>query len=206
MSPSRLFRGELSRASRVIVLVAALLLIPAAFLPVWKITLVAPQYPQGLSLVVYPHKVAGEIQEVNILNHYIGMKEIEPDEFPEFRFIPFLILRFLALAVLAALAARLEIGALGWIDFLVFGLVMLVDFQHWLYEYGHNLSPDAPINMDPFTPKFIGTTHVANFTVESWPAAGAVMMAVAGLLGPVALFMEWRRRTDNAVLAQQAQS
>lgn len=194
MSPNRLFRGELSRASRIMVVAAALLLIPSAFLPVWKITLVAPQYPQGLSLVIYPGKVAGEVQEVNILNHYIGMKEIEPDEFPEFRFIPFLILRFLALAVLAALVARLEIGALGWIDFSVFGLVMLIDFQHWLHEYGHNLSPAAPIKIDPFSPSFIGTTQVANFTVKSWPAAGAILMAIAGILGPVALFLEWRRR------------
>jgi hypothetical protein len=188
-----------------LVLAAALLLIPSAFLPVWKITLVAPQYPEGLSLAIYPHKVAGEIQEVNILNHYIGMKEIEQDEFPEFRFIPFLILRFLALAVLAAMVARLEIGALGWIDFLVFGLVMLFDFQHWLYQYGHDLSPGAPIRMDPFTPKFIGTTQVANFTVKSWPAAGAVMMAIAGLLGPVALFVEWRRRKETAPSVPQAQ-
>jgi copper chaperone NosL len=205
MSPSQLFGGELSRTSRTLVLVAALLLIPAAFLPVWKITFVAPQYPQGLSLAIYPHKVAGEIQEVNILNHYIGMKEIEQDEFPEFRFIPFLILRFLALAVLAALVARLEIGALGWIDFLVFGLVMLFDFQHWLHEYGNNLSPGAPIDLNPFTPKFIGTTQVANFTVESWPAAGAMMMALAGLLGPVALFVEWRRRNNSAAPDRKAQ-
>jgi copper chaperone NosL len=187
-----------------LVLAAALLLIPSAFLPVWEITLVAPQYPEGLSLQIYPHKVAGEIQEVNILNHYIGMQEIEQHEFPEFRLIPFLILRFLALAVLAAIVARLEIGALGWIDFSVFGLVMLFDFQHWLHEYGHNLSPGAPIQIDPFTPKFIGTTQVANFTVKSWPAAGAVIMATAGLLGPVALFLEWRRRKRATASSPQA--
>lgn len=194
MSPVDLFRGELSRTSRILVLVAAFLLIPSTFLPVWKITLVAPQYPQGLPLKIYSYEVAGEIQEVNTLNHYIGMKEIEPDEFPEFRFIPFFILRFLALAVLAALAARVEIAALGWIDFVVFGLVMLVDFQHWLHDYGHSLSPGAPIRMEPFTPKFLGTTQVANFTVQSWPAAGAILMGVAGLLGPLALALEWRKR------------
>lgn len=194
MGPADLFRGELSRQSRILVIVAALLLIPAAFLPVWKITLVAPQYPNGLSLMIYPGKVTGEIQEVNVLNHYIGMKEISQDEFPEFRFIPFLILRFLALAALAALVARMEIGALGWIDFTIFGIIMLVDFQHWLYEYGHNLSPSAPITMAPFTPKFIGTTQVANFTVESWPAIGAILMGIAGALGPVAVLLEWRKR------------
>jgi copper chaperone NosL len=194
MGRADVFRWELSRNTRILVAVAALLLIPAAFLPVWKITLVAPQYPDGLSLVLYPHKVAGEIQEVNLLNHYIGMKEIEPNEFPEFRFIPFLIMRFLAFAILAALAARLEIAALGWIDFVIFGLVMLVDFQHWLFEYGHTLSPGAPIRMDPFTPKFIGTTQVANFTVQSWPAAGAILMGIAGALGPVALVIDWFNR------------
>ncbi len=189
-----LFRGDLSRGTRTLVALAALLIVPAAFLPVWKVTLQAPQYPQGLALMIYPHKVAGEIQEVNVLNHYIGMKEIEGDEFPEFRFIPFFILRFLGLAVLAALVARLEIAALGWIDFVIFGVVMLFDFQHWLYEYGHNLSPSAPIRMEPFTPKFLGTTEVANFTVSSWPASGAILMFAAGALGPLVLLLEWRRR------------
>lgn len=195
MGPIDLFRGELSPSGRLMVAAAALLLVPAAFLPVWKVTLHAPQYPQGLSLVIYPYEVSGEIQEVNTLNHYIGMQEIEPDEFPEFRFIPFFILRFLGLAVLAALAARLEIAALGWIDFVIFGVVMMADFQHWLYEYGHNLSPTAPIRMEPFTPKFLGTTQVANFTVSSWPAAGTVLMVIAGALGPAAIAFEiWRRR------------
>jgi copper chaperone NosL len=131
---------------------------------------------------------------VNILNHYIGMKEIEPNEFPEFRFIPFLIMRFLALALLAMMVARLEIAALGWIDFVVFGIVMLVDFQHWLYEYGHTLSPDAPISIEPFTPRFIGTTQVANFHVASWPAVGAILMFIAGGLGPLSLVIEYRNR------------
>ncbi len=189
-----LFQGELSRTSRVLVAVAALFLFPSVFLPVWRITLHAPQYPQGLTMSIYAYQVSGDIQEVNTLNHYIGMKNIEPDEFPEFRFIPFFIFRFLALAALAALAARLEIAALGWIDFVVFGLVMLVDFQHWLFEYGHNLSPHAPIHMDPFTPNLFGRTQVGNFTVTSWPASGAILMFLAGALGPLALFLEWRRK------------
>ena len=189
-----LFRGDLSRTSRILVGVAAGLLIGSSFFPVWRITLRAPQYPQGLALVIYPHKVAGEIHEVNTLNHYIGMREIEPNEFPEFRFIPFFILRFLALALLAMMAARLEIAALGWIDFVIFGIVMLVDFQHWLYDYGHSLSPSAPIRMKPFTPHFLGTTHVANFTVASWPATGAILMFIAGALGPISLLVEYRGR------------
>ena len=192
------FQGDLSRTSRILLVAVALALLPSIFLPVWRIGLIAPQYPGGLSLVIYPHTVGGDLSEVNILNHYIGMAEIEPDEFPEFMFIPFFILRFLGFAVLAALVGRLAIAAIGYIDFVVFGAVMLYDFKNWLYEFGHNLSPSAPIRMEPFTPNLLGTTEVANFPVTSYPSAGATLMFVAGALGPVILFLEWRRRRHAA--------
>lgn len=186
-------QGEMSRPSRILVVIAALAILPALFLPVWKITLQAPQYPAGLDMIIYPNTVGGDLSEVNILNHYIGMQHIEPNEFPEFKFIQFFILRFLAFAVLAALVGRMPIAAIGYIDFIMFGIVMLFDFQGWLAAYGTNLSPDAPITMAPFVPKFLGTTQVANFTVISRPAIGAILMGLAGMLGPVALGYDWIR-------------
>lgn len=188
------FQSELSRTSRILLVAVALALLPSIFLPVWQITLHAPQYPDGLSVLIYPHTVGGELREVNLLNHYIGMQEIAPDEFPEFKFIPFFILRFFGFAVLAALVGRLPIAAIGYLDFVVFGAVMLYVFQYWLTEYGHNLSPEAPITIEPFTPRFIGTTVVGNFTVTSMPSTGAILMFVAGALGPVILVYEWFRR------------
>ena len=190
------FQGELSLTSRILLVGVALALLPSIFLPVWQITLHAPQYPDGLSVMIYPHTVGGELREVNLLNHYIGMQEITPNEFPEFKFIPFFILRFFGFAVLAALVGRLPIAAIGYLDFVVFGAVMLYDFQQWLTEYGHNLSPEAPITMEPFTPKFIGTTVVGNFTVTSMPSDGAILMFLAGALGPVILVYEWFRRRE----------
>lgn len=187
------FQGEMSRTSRILVVIAALAILPALFLPVWQITLKAPQYPAGLNMIIYPNTVAGDLNEVNILNHYIGMQHIEPDEFPEFKLLPFFILRFLAFAVLAALVGRMPIAAIGYIDFVMFGIVMLFDFQGWLAAYGTNLSPDAPITMAPFVPKFLGTTQVANFTVVSRPAIGAILMGLAGLMGPIALAYDWIR-------------
>ena len=192
------FQSELSLTSRVLLVAVALALLPSIFLPVWKIGLQAPQYPDGLSVIIYPHTVGGDLSEVNILNHYIGMAQIHADEFPEFMFIPFFILRFLGFAVLAALVGRLPIAAIGYLDFVVFGAVMLYDLKNWLYEYGHNLSPDAPLTMEPFTPGMIGTTQIANFTVTSYPSAGAIVMFVAGALGPVILFWEWFRRRKAA--------
>ncbi|MDP2469245.1 MAG: hypothetical protein Q8W45_02135 [Candidatus Palauibacterales bacterium] len=188
------FQGELSSVSRVMIVIATLTLLPSIFLPTWNITLHAPQYPEGLTLVIYPHTVGGQLDEVNLLNHYIGMREITPNEFPEFRLIPFFILRFFAFAVLAALVARIPIAAIGYLDFVMFGVVMLYTFQHWLTEFGTQLSPAAPIDLAPFVPRFIGTTHVAQFSVSSMPAAGGILMGIAGLMGPVVLIYEWRRR------------
>lgn len=188
------FQSELSLTSRVLLVAVALALLPSIFLPVWEIGLRAPQYPGGLSVIIFPHTVGGDLAEVNILNHYIGMQQVHPDEFPEFMFIPFFILRFLGFAVLAALVGRLPIAAIGYLDFVVFGAVMMYDFNNWLYEYGHNLSPDAPLRMEPFTPNLIGTTQIANFTVTSYPSAGAILMFAAGALGPVILLWEWFRQ------------
>jgi hypothetical protein len=190
---SGFLQGQLSGRSRIALVVVALILIPSIFLPVWTITLEAPQYPNGLDVVIYPHTVGGELTEVNLLNHYIGMHEISADEFPEFRFIPFFILRFAAFGLLAALIGRMTFAALGYLDFVLFGAVMLYIFQHWLTDFGMNLSPDAPINLEPFAPSFLGTTSVAQFSVESWPAIGGILMAVAGLLGPGMLLLEWRK-------------
>ncbi|MDH5642732.1 MAG: hypothetical protein OEY63_00915 [Gemmatimonadota bacterium] len=179
-------------------LVATLALLPSIFLPTWKITLHAPQYPDGISMTIYPSTVGGDLREVNLLNHYIGMHEIEPDEFPEFRFIPFFILRFFGFAVLSVLIASTAIAALGWMDFVMFGGVMLFTMQHWLTQYGNDLSPEAPLNIEPFTPHFIGTTTIGQFTVTSWPAAGAICMFVAGGLGPAIAIYEWRKMKKDS--------
>ncbi len=187
------FQGQLSNTSRILIVVATLAILPSIFLPTWTITLRAPQYPQGLELTIYPNTVGGDVREINILNHYIGMHEIEADEFPEFRFIPFFILRFLGFALLTALIGRMPIAALGWMDFVLFGMVMLYTMQHWLYEFGQNLSPNAPLQVDPFAPNLLGTTTVGQFAVASWPATGAILMALAGLIGPVIVLFEWRR-------------
>lgn len=193
-----LFRGELSRESRIAMVVVALALVPALFLPVWEITLHAPQYPDGLTIEIFARTVQGDLQEVNTLNHYIGMQAISPDEFPEFNFIPFFLLRFLAFAGLAAVVARMPVAAIGWIDFALFGAVMLYDFQNWLYEYGNDLSPDAPIDLEPFTPHLFGATEVGNFTVTSYPSAAAILMFAAGIAGPALLGWEWWRRKREA--------
>ena len=192
------FQGNLSKPSRILMIVVAVAMLPAIFLPVWRITLNAPQYPNGLTVDIYANTVGGDLQEVNGLNHYIGMKEIHPDEFPEFMFIPFFILRFLAFAGLAALVGRMDLAAIGYLDFTLFGTVMLYDFQTWLTDFGQNLDSTAAITLEPFTPKFLGTTMVGQFGVSSYPAAATILMMLAGVAGPLILLYEWRRRRSAA--------
>lgn len=194
-----LFQGEISKVTRIALILVALALVPSLFLPVWKITLNAPQYPGGLDLMIYAQELKGDLDEINILNHYIGMAEIRPDEFREFVFIPFFILRFIAFAVLATLVARMPIAAIGYIDFALFGSVMMFDFHTWLDRFGQGLAQGAPLTIDPFTPKFFGTTEIGQFTVDSYPALGGALMIAAGMLGPLLLLYElWRRRRGAA--------
>jgi len=189
----KILQGRLSGTSRVLVIGASVVLLPCIILPTWNITLAAPQYPDGLEITIYPNTVAGDLREVNILNHYIGMREIAPDEFSEFRFIPFFILRFLALAMLAGVAGQMVVAVLGYIDFVIFGVVMLSTLQHWLSEFGQNLSPEAPLSLEPFSAKFLGTTQIGQFSVASMPALGAVLMAIAASIGPIVVLIEWRK-------------
>ncbi len=92
----------------------------------------------------------------------------------------------------------MAIAALGYMDFVLFGAVMLYIFQMWLRDFGTNLSPDAPIELEPFVPSFLGTTDVAQFAVTSWPSIGGWLMLIAGALGPVLAILEWRRSAPPA--------
>ncbi len=60
----------------------------------WRIDLVAPQYPEGLMLLIYPDKLAGNVDIINGLNHYIGMKTLHTEDFIEFTILPYIIIFF----------------------------------------------------------------------------------------------------------------
>jgi hypothetical protein len=66
------------------------------------------------------------------------------------------------------------------VPFLYFGGFSLWTFAHRLYQYGHNLEPDAPIKVEPFTPPFFGRVHIANFDVESYPGGASIAVGVVG--------------------------
>jgi hypothetical protein len=179
--------------------------------PLWRISMEAPQYPQGLYMDVYAYKLdAGhdghDIDEINSLNHYIGMHPIEQSEFADLDWIPF------ALGLMVILTLR--VAAVGDVRSLVdlsvllsyIGAFSFARFVYKLYVFGHDLDPTAPVNIDPFMPAVLGSKQVANFTTHSWPRWGTAFMAVyaAGVLGVTAWHCwvgyrdAWGKRTPEA--------
>jgi len=191
-------------SERRLILVAALVLVPVFFfpvLPIWTMKLWAPQYREGLTLTIYTNAIKGDLQSINTLNHYVGMKHITPEDFKEFRYLPQALTFFGFAALVAALVNRRWVAIFGWLVFTAFSVYMFADYAHWLYDYGHNLDPRAPIKLPLFTPPLIGFKQMANFKVLSVPTVGTLLLGLAWLLGPIAIALEARdaRRTERAV-------
>jgi nitrous oxidase accessory protein len=187
--------GSYQASERRWIVVAALVLLPVFFLPVlpiWTMKLWAPQYPEGLTLTIYVNTIRGDLQNINTLNHYVGMHRITPDDFKEFTYMPQMLTFFGVMALLAALVNRRWLAILGWIGFTVFAAVMFGHYANWLYHYGHDLDPRAAIKLEAFTPPVIGYAKMANFKVWSLPGAGSILLGLAWLLGPVVFFLEHR--------------
>jgi nitrous oxidase accessory protein len=201
--------GKLPVWQRLTVGAVAVALLPVMFwpvLPVWRIHMVAPQYREGLEMRIHVNDVKGDLRNINILNHYIGMKEISAENFPEFSYLPRTITVFGFVALMAAVANRRWLAFLGWLGFAVFGTVMMLHFIAWLHDYGTNLDPKAALDFGAFTPPLLGTKVRGNFVVSSWPHVGGVILVLAGLLGPVlaAADMWLLRRRQGARSAGQA--
>jgi hypothetical protein len=193
-------RRPLNLASRLLLLVAAGVLVVAVFLPLWKIHLVAPQYREGLTLDIFTHKLVGgnggqDLHEINVLNHYIGMKPLRQADFVEMKWMPFALGVFVLLALRAAAIGRMvslvDLGVL----FLYFTAFSLAGFYHRLYTYGHELDPRAPMTIEPFMPVMIGSQKLANFIQTSLPQSGAWLIALFPLLIVAAM---WCSRKEEA--------
>jgi copper chaperone NosL len=172
----------LVRGRRPLLFAAALLSAAAIFLPLWGMTLVSTQYPEGLRIVVYPGHIAGDVSELNTLNHYIGMTAISDRFFVELRLLPF------ALGLIALGCAAAALVRKVWVDLLPLGLMATLagygawSMHHRLYQFGHDLDPTAPIHIAPFTPPVLGTNQIAQFATYSYFSWGTFGAITAGAL------------------------
>ncbi len=167
--------------------IASLALALSLALPYWHMTLLAPQYPGGLRVVIYLTHLAGDVQEVDGLNHYIGMMRLEEAAVFERAIAPYGVAALAALALLAAVVRRRWTAWLA-LPVALFPLVFALDLQYWLWYFGHHLDPHAALSsaIRPFTPPVFGTGRVGQFVVETRFGSGfylAVFAAASVLLG-----------------------
>jgi len=195
----------MSISSRLLVALAAVLLLGTLVTPIWRVHLVAPQYPEGLGMEIRANTVRGlkenDLRSINALNHYIGMKPITPEAIPELRIIPWIVGGLAVLGLLVAAVGRRRL-VWAWLGlFGVVGIVGMIDFWRWEYSYGHDIDFEHAIISVPgmtYQPPLIGSKQLLNFTAESLPATGAILAGIAFALGVAALVVSARRRTAKA--------
>ncbi len=177
-------KKTLTKTSRIIIAVCGLLLVAVLFVPLWQIEMDAPQYPEGLALKMYPHKLGGNVEIINGLNHYIGMKTLHAENFIEFTVLPYIIGFFALFCFVVALQKKRLWLTILTSAFILFGIVSMVDFYRWLYNYGHDLDPAAAIIVpgQSYQPPLLGFKQLLNFGVYSIPDIGGIFFIIVGLL------------------------
>ena len=194
-------KNSISSLSRILLIICGVALLAVLITPMWRIDLQAPQYPEGLKLSIYANKLAGNVDIINGLNHYIGMKTLHEDDFPEFKILPGIIIFFSALFILVAIIGRRKWMYLLLILLFAFGILAMVDFWRWEYDYGHNLNPDAAIIVPgmAYQPPLIGYKQLLNFGAYSIPDIGGWIFVAVGATLFFLVIYEWRRMKKESV-------
>ena len=190
----------MSTRTRLLAVLAVLVGLGALIMPLWEVRLGAPQYPEGLGLRIYAHTVTGmkpnDLNNINGLNHYIGMKAITPEAIPELQYMPWLIGALIGSGVVLAVRGSRR-GLWIWLGaFALLGAVGLWDFWRWEHDYGHNLDMENAIIIIPgmsYQPPLIGSKQLLNFVATAWPGTGAMALGVA-FVGVLAALVASRPR------------
>ena len=176
--------NKISILSRIVLCLAAVLLATNIFLPIWKIELYAPQYPEGLVLKIFANALAGDVEIINGLNHYIGMKTLHTEDFVEFSILRYIIGFFVACFLVVAIIGKKKPVYILFTAFLLFAILAMVDFYRWNYNYGHDLDPHAAIKVPgmAYQPPLIGYKQLLNFGAYSIPDTGGILFITSGIL------------------------
>jgi len=182
--------------SKIIVIVAALILVLSFFFPIWYIDLEAPQYPEGIGLEIWLNKITGQnpndLNNINGLNHYIGMKEIVPDAIPELKIMPFIIIFLIVFGLISGISGKRSLVYIWIVLFFAIAAVGLYDFYMWEYDYGHDLNPHAAIKIPgmAYQPPLIGSKMLLNFNAISMPHIGSWILVASVILAVIAIIID----------------
>lgn len=193
----------MAKPAKILTLTATGLLVFVFFFPLWHIQLNAPQYPGGLDMYIWINKITGTdeftLQNINILNHYIGMRAIHPDSFKELEIMPLAVAGFIILGLITAFINKKWLLAV-WLGIMVVGgTVGLLDFYLWQQDFGNNLDPHAPIKIEGMTysPPFLGEKILLNIEATSYPSLGSAVFGLALLMASLALFKALKKAQNQ---------
>jgi hypothetical protein len=162
-----------------LLMLGALLLMISMFLPYWSMKMTAPQYPKGLRVNVYVNHLDGDMREIDELNHYLGMPELDKGGQLE-RSISFAAIGVLALLLIAGVFIHNQWAAIIALPVIAYPIVFIADLFYILYEYGHSIDPKSALGgaIKPFTPPLIGEGKVGQFgTIASFEIGFYVVLA-----------------------------
>ena len=147
--------NSISKTTQIYLVLSGIGLIACMFIPIWWIGLEAPQYPEGMEIVLWANNITGDIDIYALLFFVSGF------------------------------AKRRALLYITTILFIIFGVAFITDFYIWEYKYGHNLDPKAAIKIpgESYQPPLIGPKQVLNFFAQSYPYYGASIMFLIGLVG-----------------------
>ena len=186
---------KLSSLGRVSIFVVIGCIVALWFFPMWRIDLAAPQYPEGIFMNIWINHLSGDVEIINGLNHYIGMKTIQEEDFKEFIYLPIALISFCVLGLIVFVLNR-KIGYYIWFFiFMVLAGLSMYDFWRWEYDYGHNLDPTAPIKVPgmAYQPPLIGYKKMLNFEALSQPDIGGWFFILSGAILVGVSFYEWKK-------------
>ncbi|QEH42287.1 hypothetical protein [Chitinophaga sp. XS-30] len=187
--------NKLSKFARISVFIAIGCIAALWFVPMWRIDLAAPQYPEGIFMQIWINDVKGDVDVINGLNHYIGMKTIHKEDFREFVYLPIVLAAFCIFGLVVLIKGRRRAYYIWTGALLAIATLSMYDFWKWEYDYGHNLDPTAPIKVPgmAYQPPFIGYKKMLNFEALSQPDIGGWLFITAAILLTSVSIYEWRR-------------
>ncbi len=194
----------MSKFSKYTLALASLLLLLMYIFPIWSITLEAPQYPEGLGMYIWANDITGhqphDLKNINLVNHYIGMQDINPDSFPELKYIPYIIAVLIITGLGIAFKGNKKFIVFWLATFIILSLIGLIDFYQWNYTYGHNLDLEHAAIKIPnmsYQPPLFGRKTLLNFVAYSYPALGGIAAFLSLFLGMVAAYVEFRKPKET---------
>ena len=188
--------------SKILLIIAALMIMLTFVFPLWYIDLEAPQYPEGIGLEIWINQIVGQnphdLANINGLNHYIGMKEIEPESIPELKIMPYLMIFMMLFGLMAGILGKRTLVYTWILLFIIMAAIGMYDFYMWEYDYGHNLNPKAAIKIPgmAYQPPLIGSKMLLNFNAVSMPDISFYILFSVVILAVIALLIDNKSKKE----------